>query len=118
MGTVTAMASASDAGSEKAAVDSRAAGWASWAPSMRRWEVIIILLTVAPMAGFTVINPYQQTLRAELGCDALCIGTMTSASSALGLFGSPLVGALSDQMGRRHGQDHHLLNGLPDSADD
>ena len=101
MGTVTAMASASDAGSEKAAVGSRAAGWASWAPSMRRWEVIIILLTVAPMAGFTVINPYQQTLRAELGCDALCIGTMTSASSALGLFGSPLVGALSDQMGRR-----------------
>ena len=101
MGTVTAMASASDAGSEKAAVGSRAAGWASWAPSMRRWEVIIILLTVAPMAGFTVINPYQQALRAELGCDALCIGTMTSASSALGLFGSPLVGALSDQMGRR-----------------
>jgi len=53
------------------------------------------------MAGFTVLNPYQQTLRADLGCDAICIGTMTSASSALGLFGSPLVGALSDQMGRK-----------------
>ncbi|MDB4339382.1 MFS transporter [bacterium] len=53
------------------------------------------------MAGFTVINPYQQALRAELGCDAICIGTMTSASSALGLFGSPLVGAFSDQMGRK-----------------
>ena len=53
------------------------------------------------MAGFTVINPYQQALRGELGCDAICVGTMTSASSALGLFGSPLVGALSDQMGRK-----------------
>jgi MFS family permease len=53
------------------------------------------------MAGFTVINPYQQTLRADLGCDAVCLGTMTSASSALGLIGSPLVGALSDQMGRK-----------------
>ncbi|EKX41470.1 hypothetical protein GUITHDRAFT_74715 [Guillardia theta CCMP2712] len=53
------------------------------------------------MAGFTIMNPYQQTLRAKLDCGALCVGSMTSASSALGLFGSPLVGALSDHLGRR-----------------
>jgi len=68
---------------------------------LQKWELLIIILTVAPMAGFTVMNPYQQTLRAELGCDAICLGTITSSSSALGLFGSPLVGALSDQMGRK-----------------
>jgi MFS family permease len=53
------------------------------------------------MAGYTVLNPYQQALYTELNCDAICLGTMTSASSALGLFGSPLVGALSDHMGRK-----------------
>jgi len=68
---------------------------------MERWELLVILLTVAPMAGFTVISPYQPTIRAELGCGPVCIGSMTSVSSFVGLFGAPLVGALSDQQGRR-----------------
>uniref|UniRef100_A0A7S0H9D2 Major facilitator superfamily (MFS) profile domain-containing protein n=1 Tax=Hanusia phi TaxID=3032 RepID=A0A7S0H9D2_9CRYP len=67
----------------------------------KRWEMVVIVLTIAPMAGFTIMNPYQQTLRAKLDCGALCVGSMTSVSSALGLFGSPLVGALSDHLGRR-----------------
>mmetsp|Transcript_3728 Transcript_3728/g.8609 ORF Transcript_3728/g.8609 Transcript_3728/m.8609 type:complete len:483 (+) Transcript_3728:255-1703(+) len=73
-----------------------------WAAlTMERWELLVILLTVAPMAGFTVISPYQPTVRAELGCGPVCIGSMTSVSSFVGLFGAPLVGALSDQQGRR-----------------
>ena len=53
------------------------------------------------MAGFIVMNPYQTTRRAELDCGAVCLGSMTSAYSALGLIGAPLAGALSDSQGRR-----------------
>jgi MFS family permease len=53
------------------------------------------------MAGFIIFQPYQQTRRAELNCGPVCQGSMTSTSSFLGLIGAPLVGALSDQKGRR-----------------
>jgi MFS family permease len=53
------------------------------------------------MAGFTITQPYQQTRRSELDCGPVCYGSMTSTSSFLGLIGAPLVGAMSDQMGRR-----------------
>jgi MFS family permease len=53
------------------------------------------------MAGFIVLNPYQTARRAELDCGPVCLGSMTSAYSALGLVGAPLVGALSDNQGRR-----------------
>lgn len=36
-----------------------------------------------------------------MGCDAVCIGSMTSASSALALIGAPLIGSISDRFGRR-----------------
>ena len=53
------------------------------------------------MAGFIVIQPYQATRREELKCGPVCVGSMTSMSSLLGLIGAPLVGALSDHSGRR-----------------
>jgi hypothetical protein len=84
------------------------------------WELLVMFLTIArkeiyllkiisletdfsrlAMAGFTIIQPYQQTRRAELDCGPVCYGSMTSTSSFLGLIGAPLVGALSDQKGRR-----------------
>ena len=53
------------------------------------------------MAGYIITQPYQQTRRSELDCGAVCYGSMTSTSSFLGLIGAPLVGALSDQKGRK-----------------
>jgi MFS family permease len=53
------------------------------------------------IAGFAATGPYMQARRDELGCDAPCIGSMTSASSLLRLVGAMVVGRLSDTMGRR-----------------
>lgn len=44
----------------------------------------------------TVTMPYVQNQRDELGCDSMCVGSMTSARSMLTLAGSALVGKLSD----------------------
>ncbi|KAJ1492163.1 major facilitator superfamily domain-containing protein, partial [Baffinella frigidus] len=70
-------------------------------PVLQSWEISVLALTLLPMAGFIVLNPYQTTRRAEMDCGAVCLGSMTSAYSALGLIGAPLVGALSDSFGRR-----------------
>jgi len=51
--------------------------------------------------GMTLTMPFLQARRDELGCDALCYGSMTSARSALGLLGSLMIGRLSDRTGRR-----------------
>ena len=40
--------------------------------------------------------PHQQSQRDELGCDSLCLGSLTSARSTLTLIGATLVGKLSD----------------------
>ncbi|KAK1743715.1 hypothetical protein QTG54_005312 [Skeletonema marinoi] len=39
----------------------------------------------------------RRTRRDELGCDALCYGSMTSVRGALGLVGTALIGRLSDR---------------------
>jgi len=50
--------------------------------------------------GASMTFPYLQERRDNLGCDALCFGSMQSARSGLNLIGSFLVGRLSDKMGR------------------
>mmetsp|Transcript_49252 Transcript_49252/g.98462 ORF Transcript_49252/g.98462 Transcript_49252/m.98462 type:complete len:465 (+) Transcript_49252:44-1438(+) len=66
-----------------------------------RWDVLIVVFSVVPMVGFTAMQPYKLTRQGELECGALCVGSMTSVSSALGLVGAPMIGALSDQQGRK-----------------
>lgn len=66
-----------------------------------RWDVLIMVFSVVPMVGFTAMQPYKLTRQGELECGALCVGSMTSVSSALGLVGAPMIGALSDQQGRK-----------------
>jgi MFS family permease len=52
----------------------------------------LALLTI----GTSVSLPFYQGRRDELGCDALCYGTMTSTTSFLSLCGSTLIGWMSD----------------------
>ena len=47
-------------------------------------------------ASFTLTIPHMQSRRDSLGCDSLCLGSMTSARSALSLVGSAVIGRLSD----------------------
>ena len=58
-------------------------------------------MTFVSMAAMASTMPYTQSKRDAVGCDALCVGAMTSARSALSLVGAPLVGRLSDAAGRK-----------------
>ena len=49
------------------------------------------------ICGLSLTFPQMQSRRDELGCDALCYGSMTSIRGALGLVGAALVGRLSDR---------------------
>jgi MFS family permease len=44
----------------------------------------------------SVILPHQQSRRDAMGCDYLCLGSLSSARSALSLVGATIVGKLSD----------------------
>lgn len=46
--------------------------------------------------AITVTMPFMQSQRDALGCDTLCVGSMTSIRSMLTLTGATLVGKLSD----------------------
>jgi len=46
--------------------------------------------------AITVTMPHSQSLRDELGCDSMCLGSMTSVRSLLTLAGATLMGRLSD----------------------
>ncbi len=59
----------------------------------RLWGASSLALVVI---ASSLIMPHMQGQRDELGCDSLCLGSMTSARSALTLVGSALVGHLSD----------------------
>ena len=60
-------------------------------------QVICAVSTLA----LTLTNPFSSAQRDKHGCDALCLGSMTSARSALGLVGGVAVGKFSDACGRR-----------------
>eukprot|EP00586_Coscinodiscus_wailesii_P021296 CAMPEP_0172502970 /NCGR_PEP_ID=MMETSP1066-20121228/164658_1 /TAXON_ID=671091 /ORGANISM="Coscinodiscus wailesii, Strain CCMP2513" /LENGTH=478 /DNA_ID=CAMNT_0013278473 /DNA_START=69 /DNA_END=1505 /DNA_ORIENTATION=+ len=47
-----------------------------------------------------ILMPFMQSRRDSLSCDASCYGGITSARSFLGLFGSALIGWISDRAGR------------------
>jgi len=52
----------------------------------------VALLTLS----FTLTMPHMQGRRDELGCDSMCLGSMTSARSTLSLVGSAIMGRWSD----------------------
>ena len=49
------------------------------------------------ICGLSLLFPQMQSRRDEMGCDALCYGSMTSVRGALGLVGTALIGRLSDR---------------------
>lgn len=60
-----------------------------------------ISLASVVIAGSVTMGHYQSR-RNELGCDALCVGSMTSARSTLMLVGSTLIGRWSDSQAFDH----------------
>ena len=46
--------------------------------------------------SFSLTMPHMQGRRDELGCDSMCLGSMTSARSTLSLVGSAVIGRWSD----------------------
>jgi DHA1 family tetracycline resistance protein-like MFS transporter len=54
-----------------------------------------ISLALVVMASSVTIGHYQSQ-RDQLGCDSMCVGSMTSARSALSLIGSTVIGRCSD----------------------
>jgi len=48
------------------------------------------------IGGYGICMPFYQSRRDDLQCDSLCYGSLTSTRSFLSLFGSALVGRLSD----------------------
>lgn len=64
-------------------------------PYQRGFMYGTISLALTVLAA-TVTMGHYTSLRDELGCDALCVGSMTSASSTLRLVGSTLIGRWSD----------------------
>lgn len=63
---------------------------------LRRGTILGSLSLALLIASFSLTMPHLQSRRDALGCDSLCLGSMTSARSALSLVGSALVGRLSD----------------------
>ena len=57
------------------------------------YGTLSLALTVT--AGSVVMGHYQSK-RDDLGCDTMCVGSMTSARSALALVGSTIIGKASD----------------------
>lgn len=53
------------------------------------------------VGGLSVVMPYSQSRRDELGCDALCQGSLTSLRSLLRIVGGTVLGRLSDGGGVR-----------------
>ncbi|KAJ1462476.1 major facilitator superfamily domain-containing protein [Pelagophyceae sp. CCMP2097] len=66
-----------------------------------RVKTVAALMCFISVASFSSTMPFQQSKRDSLGCGPLCIGSMTSARSALTLVGAPVMGRASDTIGRR-----------------
>lgn len=60
-----------------------------------------ISLAFLVIAGSVTMGHYQSR-RNELGCDALCVGSMTSARSSLTLVGATIIGRWSDSRAFDH----------------
>lgn len=55
---------------------------------------LLLLIT-----GMSITFPHMQSRRDELGCDALCYGSMMTVRSMLGFVGTAVIGRLSDRNG-------------------
>jgi Major Facilitator Superfamily len=60
--------------------------------------------------SYSLTLPHQQARRDALGCDALCLGTVTSARSFLKLLGSVVMGRVSDSRRRSGGRGGDASN--------
>ena len=67
--------------------------------TLDRGTLLACLALLLLITGMSVTFPQMQSRRDELGCNALCYGSMTSVRSALSLVGTAVVGRLSDKNG-------------------
>mmetsp|Transcript_20403 Transcript_20403/g.40476 ORF Transcript_20403/g.40476 Transcript_20403/m.40476 type:complete len:572 (+) Transcript_20403:71-1786(+) len=85
-------------------------------PSLRKaawWCAVVCCLSTLSL---TMTIPFASAQRDKHGCDALCVGSMTSTRSALGLVGGVLVGRLSDSWGRKGAISLGLASGMVGTA--
>ena len=71
-------------------------------PSMRKHRLAIVFAVVlVEMMAFSVVLPLLPYLADELGASAFQIGLLLAAYPLAQFFGAPLLGSLSDRMGRK-----------------
>ena len=72
-------------------------------PKLRRRGIIFgtISLTLVVVAN-SLLMGHKQSKMDQLGCDAMCVGSMTSVRSALTVIGSTVVGRCSDSTSLNH----------------
>lgn len=61
----------------------------------------IFIIVLVDILGLTVILPLLPLYAAAFGADAIAVGALSAAYPLLQLVGSPLLGGLSDRVGRR-----------------
>ncbi len=70
-------------------------------PTPRRPLLIIFLTIVVNLVGFGIIIPLLPFYASSLGASPLVVGLMFASFSIAQLFATPVLGALSDRLGRR-----------------
>lgn len=62
---------------------------------------LILLVTLVDLIGFGIIIPLQADYAKRLGATGLQFGLLVSAYTAMQFIFNPLLGRLSDRVGRR-----------------
>lgn len=68
---------------------------------MRKEKIIIILTVLVDVIGFGIVIPILPFYVTEFGASAFVVTTMFASFSLCSFFSAPLLGALSDRVGRR-----------------
>ncbi|KAL9190672.1 hypothetical protein ACHAXT_000378 [Thalassiosira profunda] len=93
----TAAAAAADGAAKDTRASNEQCALSHARRTLEHGTLLACLSLLLLIAGLAVTFPQMQSRRDELGCDALCYGSMTSVRSALGLVGTAVVGRLSDK---------------------
>jgi len=105
---MAAAAAAEDNGGGEGVAGKNGSGAADAARSaLRRGEMLGGASLALLFLAYSLTMPYQQSKRDELGCESMCLGSLSSGKSTMKLLGATVLGRLSDaqQLADRTGKD-------------